>query len=45
MVFVYCEARSMDGSGEPQRHSHLSVKPDFFERSVDTEDQCFCVHT
>lgn len=45
MVFVYCEGRSTDGSGGPQRHSHLSVEPDFFERSVDTEDQRFCVHT
>lgn len=45
MVFVYCEGGSTDGSGGPQRHSHLSVGPDAFERTVDTEDQRFCVHT
>lgn len=28
-----------------QRHSHLSVNPDFLERSVDTEDQRFSVCT
>lgn len=28
-----------------QRHSHLSVNPDFLERTVDTEDQRFSVCT
>lgn len=28
-----------------KRHSHLSVNPDFLERSVDTEDQHFSVCT
>lgn len=31
--------------GRAQRHSHLSVNPDFLESSVDTEDQHFSVCT